>query len=209
MDKCQLLTYWSEACGDDTDTLLDIPTPVLEKFAELILKSQSSFVDVRQFQLKFGHVVNYNPVHLTKRKLLERIKFLQEELDEFTEACGVERITYYAHGKSDDRYELIDKHQDLPLQADALVDMVYVALGSVVMMGLPWQELWDDVHRANMEKVRGIGTRGNLVDCIKPQGWQGPKTLEILLAAGYDPQHQTNIEEHKDDIEHMQKTDNI
>lgn len=206
MDKCQLLAYWSEACRDDITTLLDIPTPVLEKFAGLILKSQSSFVDVRQFQIKFGHVVNYTPVHLTKRKLLERIKFLQEELDEFTEAAGFCRhqdqngLTVYMDVQTD---------QDLPLQSDALVDLTYVALGTAVMMGLPWQELWDDVHRANMEKVRGIGIRGNLVDCIKPQGWQGPKTLEILMAAGYDPQHQTNTTEHKDDVEHMQKTDNI
>jgi predicted HAD superfamily Cof-like phosphohydrolase len=205
MDECQLLKLWEQAAKTDA-VFYGVPNEVLEKFAELILKNQSSFVDVQQFQLKFGHIVNYKPVHLTKRKLLERIKFLQEELDEFTESCGISVITSIEGVR---QYEIDERNQDLPLQSDALVDLTYVALGTGVMMGLPWQELWDDVHRANMEKVRGIGTRGNLVDCIKPEGWQGPKTLEILLAAGYDPQHQTNIEEHKDDAEHVQKIDNI
>jgi predicted HAD superfamily Cof-like phosphohydrolase len=205
MDNCKLPQYWLEA-NKESLKFNEVEPEVIEKFAKLILDDKNIFTNVREFQVKFDHVVNFTPVHLTKRKLIERIKFLREELDEFTEACGVSIIVnsdgswFYAEG---------DGSQDLPLQADALVDLTYVALGTAVMMGLPWQELWDDVHRANMEKVRGIGTRGNLVDCIKPPGWQGPKTLEILLAAGYDPQHQTNIEEHKDDIEHMQKIDNI
>lgn len=207
MDKYQLLKFWEQAAKtDDGRTLAvfyEVPNEVLEKFADLILEDQNSFTDVRQFQIRFGHIVNYEPVHLTKRKMLERIKFLQEELDELTLATG------YIKDSNDGEYCEISDPQDIALQADALVDLTYVALGTAVMMGLPWQELWNDVHRANMEKVRGVGSRGNLVDCIKPQGWQGPKTLEILLAAGYDPQHQTNTEEHKDDAEHVQKTHNI
>ena len=37
---------------------------------------------------------------------------------------------------------------------DALIDLTYVAMGTAYMMGLPWQDLWDEVQRANMSKVR-------------------------------------------------------
>ena len=137
------------------------------------------FNDVKEFAKKFGHLAHDKPVHLTKRKLRERIDFLQEELDEFKKAV---------------------EDQDLEEQADALVDLVYVALGTAVMLGLPWYDLWDDVHRANMAKRRGVGPRGHLVDCIKPVGWEPPKTLEILRASGY--QRYSFIAE-VDDPEHL------
>jgi len=122
------------------------------------------FHDVRTFHEKFDLLVHYQPVHLTKRKLMERIECLQEELDEFELAC---------------------QSQDASLQADALIDLVYFAKGTAVMLGLPWQQLWDDVHRANMAKIRGISHRGHKVDCIKPHGWIAPKTNTILYRAGY------------------------
>ena len=124
--------------------------------------------DVRQFQQKFGHITNDHPVHLTQRKLQERIQCMQEELDEFREAA---------------------EHQDLAGQADALVDLVYFAKGTANMLGLPWAELWDDVHAANMEKIAGVGPRGHKVDCIKPPGWIPPQTTDILLRAGYHVEH--------------------
>jgi predicted HAD superfamily Cof-like phosphohydrolase len=120
--------------------------------------------DVRAFNRKFDLMVNHAPVHLTQRKLQERIEFLQEELNEFIEAV---------------------KHQDLADQADALVDLVYVAKGTAVMMGLPWEDLWLDVQRANMEKARGVTKRNHRVDCIKPPGWLPPNPTAILREAGY------------------------
>ncbi len=169
----------------------------------------AEFYDVKEFHLKFGHLSHATPVHLTKRKLLERIKFLQEELDEFTQACGYTRIRgslndrgFYIDGV--DQYVEIDGPQNLALQADALVDLVYVAKGTAVMQGLPWNQLWDDVQRANMAKQRGIGHRGNLVDCIKPEGWVGPRTLDILIAAGYDPIQATITKFHRDDLIHLE-----
>ena len=139
--------------------------------------------DVAKFQLKFGQLVYKHPGHLTHRKLQERIDFLQEELDEFKKACD---------------------EQDLAEQADALVDLVYVALGTANMLGLPFDELWSDVQRANMAKKRGVGKRGHLVDCIKPEGWVGPKTMDILIANGYNPDVDAAPKHFRDDPEHMQ-----
>lgn len=143
------------------------------------------FNDVRMFHQKFGMLDSATPTHLTKRKLTERIKFLQEELNEFAEGCGLDN----EYHKSTESMEIVDSgaDQDLAAQADALVDLVYVALGTASMMGLPWIELWEDVQRANLSKVRGVKpTRNNKVDVIKPAGWVGPKTKAILLTAGYD-----------------------
>lgn len=126
----------------------------------------SQYKDVKKFHEKFGLLVGRKPQRLTVRKMKERIEFLQEELDELKSAV---------------------ESDDFPEQADALVDIVYVALGTAVMMGLPWKELWDDVQRANMEKVRGITKRGHAVDCTKPEGWTPPLTWFILEGCGFDP----------------------
>jgi predicted HAD superfamily Cof-like phosphohydrolase len=123
------------------------------------------YENVKEFHQKFDIIVNDRPTHLTKRKLQERVECMQEELNEFKDAC---------------------EKQDLAAQADALVDLVYFAKGTAVMLGLPWQDLWDDVHSANMEKVRGVGPRGHAVDCVKPAGWIPPQTAVILKDAGYN-----------------------
>ena len=137
--------------------------------------------DVRVFHEKFKLLMGKEPQQLTKRKLEERIQFLQEELDEFTKATGLTK----KFGPDGVNYWDFEDPQYFPGQADALVDLVYVALGTAIMMGLPWEELWIDVQRANMAKVRGETHRGHKVDVTKPVGWVPPKTEEILLTAGW------------------------
>ena len=128
------------------------------------MSKDKEFEDVKAFHKKFGLLAHDHPGHLTDRKLRERVECMQEELYEFEDACEA---------------------QDLAAQADALIDLVYFAKGTAVMLGLPWDELWDDVQRANMTKVRGVGHRGHKVDCVKPPDWIGPTTMAILLRAGY------------------------
>ena len=119
--------------------------------------------DVLEFQKKFDMIElkgDNKVIQLTEEQKETRITLLKEELQEFITACI-----------EDDMYE----------QADALVDLVYIALGTSNLMNLPFQELWDDVHKANMRKERGIKPSRNLkVDVIKPEGWVGPKTEEII-----------------------------
>lgn len=147
----------------------------------------SHFGDVKAFHQKFGLLVGESPRHLTRRKLKERVECLLEELTEFAEACGLN-----IYGGDDGEVVVGDGYmipsmmdQDLPAQADALIDLVYFALGTAVMMGLPWQQLWDDVQRANLSKVRGETKRGHKVDVTKPEGWVGPQGEKILIDHGY------------------------
>lgn len=142
------------------------------------------FADVGQFLTKFGMLQFDTPGHLSAGKLKERIELLQEELDEFIEAAGFK----WSPGHGYVEYDPIDNPgaQHLGNQADALVDLVYIALGTAHMLGLPWDWLWDDVQRANMAKVRGVKPgRDHAVDVIKPDGWLGPQTNRILELAGY------------------------
>ena len=47
-----------------------------------------------------------------------------------------------------------------------------------------WNELWNDVQRANMSKIRATSAnqskRGSSYDIIKPHDWQPPKTQDII-----------------------------
>jgi predicted HAD superfamily Cof-like phosphohydrolase len=119
----------------------------------------TNFDDVEAFHIKFGVPLAGAPSFLDREANEFRVKFMQEELDEFKED--------YANG-------------DMLKAADALVDLVYVAMGTASMMGLPWQQLWDEVQRANMSKVRASGAddarsvRKSALDVVKPEGWKGP-----------------------------------
>ena len=123
----------------------------------------TNYQDVIDFHSKFGLNYNGKPMLLHKNTTDFRIKFMQEELNEFT------------HSSS---------NNDIVGMADALVDIVYVAMGTAYMMGLPWQELWSEVQRSNMEKIRALSSseskRNTSLDVVKPQGWT-PPNLELII----------------------------
>jgi predicted HAD superfamily Cof-like phosphohydrolase len=94
------------------------------------------------------------PVMIAKKRALSRAKWMNEEVAEFLIA--------------EDIYE----------QADAMIDLMYFALGTMVEMGLEADELFDIVQKANMAKLWPDGKphynpKDNKV--IKPEGWEDPK----------------------------------
>ena len=141
--------------------------------------------DVDAFHARFGQLRNFRPTHLTRRKLAERYNFMLEELLEGAAGAGL----CLCKDRDGDPVFLADGGLDqvMEMQADALVDLVYVAKGTAAMMGLPWRALWDDVQRANMSKVKGETHRkmGCGADIAKPPGRLPPETGAILRAAGY------------------------
>lgn len=125
--------------------------------------------DVARLHDTFGFPISEDMnTPLDHKEMLSRAKFMQEELDEFVQ--GV--LT-----------------KDLAEMADALVDLVYVAKGTAVHLGLPWGKLWRDVHHCNLKKKVGYNSnRPWMEHClIKPTGWTPPRTLEILKENGYEP----------------------
>jgi predicted HAD superfamily Cof-like phosphohydrolase len=98
-----------------------------------------------------------------------RVKFMEEELREFKEAR---------------------ERNDIAGMADALVDLSYVTLGTAHVMGLPWQELFFEVQKANMAKERALraeqSLRGSTYDVVKPKGWQPPDIESVLRKHGWN-----------------------
>lgn len=86
-----------------------------------------------------------------------RGKFLQEELNE-----------YFTAEKASD-------------EIDALVDLVYVAIGALLEMGVHPLKAFDPVQEANMAKLRGETKRGESYDAIKPPGWKPPNHEAVLI----------------------------
>lgn len=123
----------------------------------------TNYQDIIDFHNKFGLKYDGKPMLLDKNTTDFRIKFIQEELNELI------------HSSS---------NKDIVGMADALVDIVYVAMGTAYMMGLPWQELWSEVQRSNMEKVRALSSseskRNTSLDVVKPEGWN-PPNLELII----------------------------
>ena len=79
--------------------------------------------DVREFHEKFGHPCPDAPRMLDKKRSLSRAKWMNEEVAEFLVA--------------EDIYE----------QADAMIDLMYFALGTMVEMGLEPDELFESFSR--------------------------------------------------------------
>lgn len=125
--------------------------------------------DVKAFQEKFGVPMSATPAFLTGEVARFRANFLLEEIDEFIDANDV---------------------LDLAGAADALIDLVYVAHGTALIMGLPWDKLWDEVQRANMTKMRATSAedskRKSSLDVIKPPGWVGPDHSAALGPRQFD-----------------------
>lgn len=125
-------------------------------------------VEVEAFQHRFGIPMPAGPTILMPDVMEFRTKFLQEELNELIQAYAA---------------------RDMLKMADALVDLEYVLKGTVLMMGLKtfWPALWAEVQRCNMAKVRATSLdqskRQNLLDVVKPPGWQPPRH-ELILGNG-------------------------
>lgn len=128
----------------------------------------SDFEDVAAFHSKFNVECATKPSLMTGELFEFRTKFLIEELEEFINA----------HRKG-----------DMENAADSLVDLVWVAMGTAHVMGLPWKRLWSEVRRANMAKERathaGQSKRGSALDVIKPEGWIAPDHEPALGSGPY------------------------
>ena len=129
------------------------------------MKQHDLFEDLNDFSTKFKLPQMATPTLLSHEDMQFRLSFLMEEWQEIANAqiAG-----------------------DLEEVFDGLIDLVYVAIGTAWLMGLPFNEGWDRVHAANMEKVRAEhaadvrSKRKHGWDVVKPEGWK-PPVLEDLL----------------------------
>jgi predicted HAD superfamily Cof-like phosphohydrolase len=99
-----------------------------------------------------------------------RLALLDEEVDELREAMHA---------------------GDVVKIADALADIAYVVVGTAVPYGIPFDEVFREVHRSNMTKTNDPG----LGKLLKGPGYEAPRIAELL--AGAEPGG--NIADHPDD----------
>lgn len=111
--------------------------------------------DVEDFHVKFGLAYRGPPRQLSRALSDFRTKFMLEELEEY------------------------DRPQEPAGKLDALVDLVYVALGTAYLHGFNFREAWRRVHAANMRKVRGPSMRSQEYDVVKPPGWVHPDLSDL------------------------------
>lgn len=108
--------------------------------------------DIYALQAKYG----FQKEKLTLDKLHLRYDMMKEELSEYETALEF--------GNPEEA-------------VDALIDLTVFALGTLAIAGVDIQQAWDEVHDANMSKIRGIKpTRPDTGgwDLIKPEDWRAP-----------------------------------
>ncbi|MFM8433354.1 MAG: hypothetical protein ACKOQ6_13245 [Bacteroidota bacterium] len=94
---------------------------------------------VEEFHEVFGLQYCKSPTAGIEDRIIElRHRLMQEENDEYLEAC---------------------RQQDLTLIADALGDKLYILLGTIIAHGLQDKigDVFDEIHRSNMSKLDDNG----------------------------------------------------
>lgn len=107
--------------------------------------------DVKRFHRKFGLACpGRGELRWPSQQYMAfRFKLLREEVDELEEAFNQRNFSKFAR---------------------EAVDVVYVAVGMFVTVGLPFRPLWRAVHRANMRKE----LHPTEFRPVKPSGWRSP-----------------------------------
>jgi predicted HAD superfamily Cof-like phosphohydrolase len=137
--------------------------------SQVRLKHYSWFMDAECVALaemheKFGFTLNTERPELTPElmeMMSDRFRFMVEELNEFKTAW---------------------EEEDFAEMTDALIDLVTVAKGTAIMLGIRWGIHWDEVVNCNMAKERGVNPSrpDQKEDLIKPEGWTPPNHERIL-----------------------------
>ena len=113
----------------------------------------SMYDKVLEFRRKMELPVSNTPRLLPADQVSYFSRFIMEELSEFLRA---------------------NEEQNLVDASDALVDLVYVALGMSHSMGLPFDKMFDVVHNCNMQKEPAStyfrSLRGSQYDVVKQIG---------------------------------------
>jgi predicted HAD superfamily Cof-like phosphohydrolase len=146
---------------------------------------------VGHFHKKFGLPGMERPPHeLTDEEALFRILFMVEELGEYADASGFMNLAAVlytvGHGLKTRDHSTTQRTstRNFEKQLDGLVDLVYVALGTSLFHGFDFDTAFDEVHEANMRKVRverlEDSTRGSRFDVVKPEGWTPPDLRRFL-----------------------------
>jgi predicted HAD superfamily Cof-like phosphohydrolase len=115
---------------------------------------------VKEFQQAFGQRVGDHPFLPNANERELRMRLMKEEYKEYKKA---------------------EKANDLVNLASELADIIYIACGTAVSYGIPLNEVFEEVHKANMSKlIDGKVIRREDGKIQKPEGWK-PADIESIL----------------------------
>ena len=119
---------------------------------------------VKEFHEVFKLEFHETPIAEVNPSIVElRHRLMQEENDEYLEAC---------------------RNNDLTQIADALGDKMYILFGSIIAHGLQYkiEEIFDEIHRSNMSKLDDGGKPIYREDgkIMKSKNYFLPQIEEIL-----------------------------
>ena len=122
--------------------------------------------DIIDFRNKYGLPIPDQVGRISPEDLSYRLGHIEEEVRELNTAV---------------------ENEDIVEMADALVDIVYVTIGTAMALGINFQACWDEIHRSNMAKQRAKpdgsdSKRGSGLDIVKPPGWQPPDLVHCLYS---------------------------
>jgi predicted HAD superfamily Cof-like phosphohydrolase len=131
--------------------------------------------DIAEFHQRFG-LYYYGPPRALEPELQDfRSKFLDEELAEYKTAVLI---------LNDSRKPEDERKAAAAKALDALIDLIYVAEGTIHLHGFNGDEAWRRVQAANMRKVRAEravdSKRGSAFDVVKPPGWIAPDHSDLV-----------------------------
>lgn len=123
--------------------------------------------EVKEFHKAFNHPYSETPKVMELNRAKKRYTWVLEEINEFLVAS---------------------EKGDIVEQADAMIDTIYFALGTLVEMGIEPDKLFYIVQHANMSKLweDGKAHYNEIGKVLKPAGWEDPhKKLELAIKNMY------------------------
>jgi NTP pyrophosphatase (non-canonical NTP hydrolase) len=129
------------------------------------LEQEGPQADVRAFREKFDQpnarfphwpLEAFPEVTLEEDPICIQMRLFEEEVVELREAV---------------------RERNLSAVAGECVDVIYVVLGLMLLLGLPFLPFWNLIHRANMAKIPAP----NGGKALKPEGWVKPNLQAELI----------------------------
>lgn len=166
--------------GIDADIeVLSIMKSEYEQYVKQYKENKMSMLntgaDVATFLEAVGQTVNENVIESWRKNEQAQLymKLVVEEFEETAQAWN-----------EGDSVEL----------ADGCADLIWVLQGLMLSVGIPMQEVWDEVARSNLAKIdpeTGVVIKREDGKILKPAGWTAPDIKTIIDASSYAEASQT------------------
>lgn len=117
------------------------------------------------------------------------VKYFMVAADQLETGLHSKQANLYVDLINEEFGELLHAYmaKDIVEVADALADLKWVIEGLEHTLGLPQQEIWDEVARSNLSKISDNGKIIKREDgkVLKPETYSPPNIKEVLERCGY------------------------